>query len=728
MPVSACKKRSLAIIIAQLLIPAVHASDRNPSLEEVVVTAQKREQSLQKIPVAVSVLDRKQLREQAISGMNSIQGAIPSLEGQPWGNTQNTWIAAIRGNGPIDAASATRDGAVGVYIDGIYLARPQALSLEMADLERIEVLRGPQGSLFGRNTTAGAVNFISEKPTIGAFEFEQTIGFGNYDTHTGTTHANLPLTENLSAKIDYAFRKHDGWVDNTAAHEHDFGERNDEGGRIGIRYQPTESVDINVALDKSRASSTMLYYQVYRDNGGLFGNERDRASKSRRPVIPLDPTVTRQQGYTATIDWSASPGLSAKAILGCRELKEHTGGNYAGTLYFNGFISNVDTDQHQCSVEFALQGRTDSIDWIAGLYNFGEGVHQNTQNRFSLDQFGILTGIPWSPIIPPTTINLFTGQPMPPKFVQADSESNAIYGQLTYTPGLDNRLHVTLGGRYTRDRKTGSRIETSFQKFDISEHSMDGTATLAYDIAQDISVYGKWASAYRAGGVNPGSITLTPYDSERVKSIELGAKSEFLEKRARVNIAAFRTFYDHMQIDVEDPLLITLTQTINAENTVRIEGVEFEGTFTPIDGLVIGLSYTYLNGYMPVQPNTLEANKPTQFQLTQTPRHAGAATLDYTFSPWRFGTLGAHVDVTSTDHYAHIPQDTRTDAYTLINARISLSDIPLGSRYGKLRASAWVKNLLDEEYIVLAYPNPPVDVVQQFGAPRTYGLELTYNF
>jgi len=721
--------RQLApLMLTAIISTPLHAGERSTALEEVVVTAQKREESLQTTPVAVSVIDRRQIEMQQITGMSSISGAVPSLEGQPWGNTQNTWIAAIRGNGPIDAASATRDGAVGVYVDGIYLARPQALALEMTDLERIEVLRGPQGSLFGRNATAGAVNFIARKPVLGKFGLEQTIGVGNFDSRTITSRANIPMTDTVSIKLDYGLRKHDGWVKNTAPHENDFGDRNDKGGHIALRFQPTDDLDIGFVFDKSKASSTMLYYQVYEDHGDFFGNERDRDSKSRSPVVPLDPTVTHQEGYALTADWSLSPNLSAKAIVGCRELNEHTGGNYAGTLYYNGFISNVDTLQHQCSEELAFQGKEETLDWIVGLYNFGEGVHQNTQNRFSLDQFGILTGVPGTIIDPPTTTDLFTAEPVLPKFVKADSESQAVYGQLTYTPPTDSRLHLTLGGRYTKDKKSGSRFQSVYQEFDLNEHSTDGTFTVAYDLANEVSVYGKWASAYRAGGVNPGSVTLTPYDSEKVKSIELGLKSELLARRARVNVAAFRTFYDHMQIDVEDPLSITLTQTINAENTVRIEGMEFEGQFVPFEGFVVGLSYTYLHGFMPIQPNTLENNAPTQFQLTQTPRHAGAATFDYSFKPWSFGTLGAHLDITSTDRYAHIPQDTRMDAYILINASLSLSDIPLGADHGTLQATLWVKNLRDEEYVILAYPNPPADVIQQFGAPRTYGLNIIYRY
>jgi len=185
-----------------------------------------------------------------------------------------------------------------------------------------------------------------------------------------------------------------------------------------------------------------------------------------------------------------------------------------------------------------------------------------------------------------------------------------------------------------------------------------------------------------------------------------------------------------MQIDFLHPTNISAVETINAEKKVEVDGVEVDLTLMPIEGLVLGLNYTYLDGDMPLQPHPLKNNELTAFELTQTPQHAGSLTVDYTFEPWGFGVLEAYLDVTSTDQYAYAPLGSqRFDAYTLYNARITLADIRVG-RGGALKFSAWGKNLTDEEYVVLALPinDPITTVIQAFGEPRTAGLDVSYKF
>ncbi len=220
---------------------------------------------------------------------------------------------------------------------------------------------------------------------------------------------------------------------------------------------------------------------------------------------------------------------------------------------------------------------------------------------------------------------------------------------------------------------------------------------------------------------------MTPINSI---NFEIGLKSEFWGGRARLNVAVFNTDYEDMQLDFTDPNIITLVETLNADKTAEVDGAEVDLTVSPVVGLVVGLSYTYLDGDMPLQPNPL-GGPLRKFFVPLAPQHAGAMTLDYRFKPWHLGTLMAHIDMTSTDHYYYLPfGEQRTDAYTLFNARLTLVDIKLGQNAGTLKASIWGKNLTDEEYIVDAFPvgNPPVSVGQAFGDPRTLGVDVTYNF
>ena len=207
---------------------------------------------------------------------------------------------------------------------------------------------------------------------------------------------------------------------------------------------------------------------------------------------------------------------------------------------------------------------------------------------------------------------------------------------------------------------------------------------------------------------------------------EIGAKSTWWDQRARLNIAAFSNDFDNIQIDITAaPAAPNLIETINAEGTVEVDGFELDFEFLPLEGLIIGLNYTYLDGEIEPQFNTL-TNLIEPFENTQTPQHAGSLTIDYTFLPMTFGTLSAHVDVTSTDRYSYVaysPEQQRFDAYTLLNARITLSDISVGNKNHSLNASIWGRNITDEDYIAFALPN-----AQAFGTPRTIGVDITYNF
>ena len=164
---------------------------------------------------------------------------------------------------------------------------------------------------------------------------------------------------------------------------------------------------------------------------------------------------------------------------------------------------------------------------------------------------------------------------------------------------------------------------------------------------------------------------------------------------------------------------------------VEVSGFEFDLTVTPVLGLLIGLSYSYLDGDMPPQPNPLDSGALKQFVVPLAPQHAGALTVDYSFKPQSYGVFALHLDITSTDHYSFVPfGEQRTDAYSLVNARAELSEIDLGQGNGQLKASLWAKNVLDEEYIIYAFPvgEPAVSIGQAFGDPRTMGIELTYQF
>lgn len=715
-----------------LVSPFALSAANKTALQEVIVTAQKRAESLQDTPIAISVLQADQLDSLGVSSLDALNtGLVPSLHSHGYGNSTSTLVLNIRGNGAVDVSPTTREPAVAVYVDGFYLARPQGLSMEVADLERIEVLRGPQGTLFGRNSTSGAVSLITRKPT-GELSFEQTLGAGNYDAWRSVTRINLPAVAGVKIKLDYVHNQRDGWVENRTPHQADYNAVQKDGGRLALEYSPSQNLLLDYAYDNGRVVSTQNYFQFKRDYLGAYGAEPDREMKTRTCcLVPLEPTTSSQQGHSLTVAWDASDRLTVKSLTGYRKLGESIHDNFGPVFYYNGPMFEPDIAEDQFSQELQLIGNTDSLTWVAGLYYFRENAREITDTYFTLDQFGLLGNGVNAPIDPPTPINLFTGQPVPERYTEITSKSEAAYGQATWTPPASaGRLHITLGARYTADQKRGKRIESGENRFHFATSHVDPTATVDYAWTDAISTYVKWSSAYHAGGVNPGSEIMTPYTEEKVKTWELGAKSEFFERRFRANAALFSTVYDGMQIDFASPVNPSISETINARKKVHVKGAELEFALVPFRGMVLGLEYTLLIGHMPLQPNPLNNDIPQKFVLTQSPRHAGALTADYTFPASAIGTWALHFDATSSSRYTYAPQGGIYDAYTLFNARVSLADIPLGANNGKLKLSAWCKNLTDAEYVVQGYPvnDPPISITQAFGDPRTFGLDVTYRY
>jgi|TARA_B110000967_G_scaffold209568_1_gene266358 iron complex outermembrane receptor protein len=263
-------------------------------LEEIIVTAQKHPESMQDTPIAMSVLSSTQLDLQGIIDLGGLSsGIISSLRIMPIGSTPSNLIISIRGNAPSDVSEVTRDGSVGIYLDGVYLARSHGFGLELPDLERIEVLRGPQGTLFGRNSIAGAVSLISKKPS-GQLGLKQIISMGRFNELRTVTRLDLPEMAGLKIKFDYLHSERDGWVNNTAPDQSDYIAYNKDGGKLSVNWQPRDQLSVDYSYDNSNIEMVQKYMQFYKDNLGSFGDEPDRLTETRLPVSPLKPPVVEQ--------------------------------------------------------------------------------------------------------------------------------------------------------------------------------------------------------------------------------------------------------------------------------------------------------------------------------------------------------------------------------------------------------------------------------------------------
>lgn len=708
----------LALSLSAVTLNSIaETAHHQPRLEEIIITALKREQSLQEAPIAISVMTQEQMQRQGFNEFGAIlKGAIPSLHIIPLGNAPSNLALSIRGNTVRDTSEVTRESSVGVYFDGVLMARTQGMGMELIDLERIEVLRGPQGSLYGRNAVGGAVNLISRKPT-GEFGINQAVTFGRFDEMRSVTRINFPEVSGVRTKLDYIHSERDAWVNNTAQGEADFTEYDKDGGRFSLSWQANDNLSFDYSYDHSNVEAVQNYYQFYADRLGYFGEERERLTETRFPVTDLSPTISKTKGHTLTISWAPTEQVAFKSISAYRNVKDDSDNNYNGVLYYNGFGEISEMEQNQYTQEFQIVGTQDQIEWVAGIFYLKEDVDRIATTKFTLDIFGDFG----QPIDPPIYLT--------PKIVSTEAESKAIYGQVTWK--LSEELDLTFGGRYTEDERSATRFITNLDESEQDSENFDKTAILNYHWSENVSTYLKWSTAYKAGGVNTRSASFTPFGEEQAITTEFGIKSEFWDRRARLNLAIFNAHYEDLQLDFNDPVDLSIVETINTENTVKVRGLEADLVSSPLPGLVIGLSYVYLDDVMPRQPNPLNNDALTQFHLALAPRHSGAMTIDYEFQPTDYGFFSAHFNLTSTDHYSYGAYgEQRTDAYTLLNGRLTLNDIKLSQNSGSLRFSIWGENLTDEEYIIDAFPSgdPAVSIGQAFGEPRTYGIDVVYDF
>ena len=221
-------------LIAAMMIPGGTAfAQEGGKIEEVTVTAEKREESLQSTPIAITALSADALKDKGITSFEGVAQNSPSISLTPYPSSRNTLILFMRGQGQSDAQQVTQDGSVGMYVDGIYSSRPQAATFDLADIERVEVLRGPQGTLYGRNTTGGAVNIISKKPT-GEFGFSEDFTYGSYNQIRSLTIVDLPKVGDFSAKLSYLRSRRDGTVENNGG-SNDFNYDSQNAGRLAVR-------------------------------------------------------------------------------------------------------------------------------------------------------------------------------------------------------------------------------------------------------------------------------------------------------------------------------------------------------------------------------------------------------------------------------------------------------------------------------------------------------------
>jgi iron complex outermembrane receptor protein len=735
-------------------------------LADIVVTAQKRATNLQKTPIAISVLDDSALRNRHVQSLVDLQdGGVPSLRVAPFYSRNSALIVNVRGVGVLaDSNQPARDQGVGVYIDGVYLGRAQGLGTALYDVQSIEVLKGPQGTLFGRNTEGGAISIVTRKPT-GEFHFNGTAGIGDYGSYKGEAHIDLPAIANIAVKLDGIVTSRDGLVKNPMSGERDFNAFNRRGLHAEALWKPAPGFNADYAFDTSYDASTPLYLQSV-TAGTLLRAPAQPIEPERVGTanvgVPQQPSVGKTHGHRLTLDWQASPGLELKSISAYRELSQtqFDNGSANTSVYKPGVdfarYSLARFDAHQFSQEVQAIGELPRLHYLAGALYFRERVEDNAQafNTMRWNTDGTAA----------TVIPLVIAKQKIDRASHVTTSSIGAFGQATYTPAVaGDMFHLTGGLRWTRDQKEGSLFIVNDKTpsvngvvaprdLDAGWSRVDPMVTLAADLGDDVHVYGKWSTGYKSGGANSRSLTYAPFNPESVSMFEIGAKSEFWDKHARLNVAAYTGDYQDIQIDFsanyvqrneKNEVLSTTrttTETANAPGDGRLKGVEADLTLLPVRGLTLTASYAYTDVRIPAtvnpfpQPNGTIATTPIKIYAVYTPRHAASGAIDYEV-PLADSMFRLHLDGNYDSGFYANYNDPQTglaqpkgDSAFIVNGRVALADIALNGGGATLGVSVWTRNLFNEQHLFYKALSPLIGTYGFFNERRTFGGEVNIRF
>jgi iron complex outermembrane receptor protein len=799
------------------------AAPGNQGLGDIVVTATRRETNLQRTPLAISVVNTQALQDRHVQSLYDLaDGAVPSLRVATFEARQSALTVGIRGIVPLDANQPAREQGVGIYIDGVYLGRQHGLNAALFDVQRIEVLKGPQGTLFGRNTEGGALNIVTARPT-GQFGGRISGGIGNFGSYNSEAHLNLPEIAGLRFKVDGVIQHQDATTADPLAGSTGWNYFDRRGIRAEVEWRPFEHFTFDFAYDNGRDANTPFYSQLLNanPNGCVAGTQAAAPNCSLpgtaytsltgtvKPLLPgvvvngatrmrtgdiglpQQPSVDRTHGYTFHATWQASPEIELRSITAWRGVAatqwDNSGGAHrvpvvapgcAGAACNFSRYSLADLSQSQFSQELQAVGTIGPVDYVLGLYYFTEHVSDDaaTPNSNAIAGYttaGQTTGFQYVILDPCTGSSGFGSQPGCRSIDRASevhSNSYAAYGQLTWN--ATDALHITVGGRYTSDHKQGVLHFSRNVNYDVNTAAataagyrpldriwtrFNPTVTLAYDLSATIHPYARYSTGYRAGGASSRTANYQAFGPEDVRSYEVGIKTDLFDRHVRFNLAGYIMDRDNSQVDISSIQPFNGSSfnnlvTINAPGTTRIRGIEADIAINPFEGLTLTAAYAFTYTRIPPVLITYRAaaggattTVPQNFYIVFTPRNAASGSIDYRVpagnASLRFHLDGNYAQATqSFDQYA-----TKNDSSLILNGRIALADIAMGSGGQRLTVALWGRNLLDEQHVYRRDPSnslpaaPTTSVTAgninnvlgdygNFNAPRTYGLEATVNF
>lgn len=736
----------MPVTLASVLVLSSALAHAQGPMEEIVVTAQKREQSLQDVPVAVTAFNADALKDQGVADITELAKSSPNTTLQTSRGTNSTITAYIRGVGQADPLWGFEPG-VGLYVDDVYYARPQAGVLDVYDVDRIEVLRGPQGTLYGKNTIGGAIKYVTKRLT-GEPEFSVNATVGSYNQRDIILSGELPIGEQLAVGASIASLQRDGFGEFLINGDENYN-KDILAGRVSVEFTANDSLWFRFAADATQ------------DDSNAKGGHRLLPSV----LVPAEATPNdvydtwadmdtdnevESSGASFTVNWDINDAFAFKSITAYREGETTTNIDFDNTSFASLHVPAIYEDD-QFTQEFQLNYDSDNFHLVSGIYYY-EGTASGA--------FDVLLGAFDNPDLLGDGSNV-VGNFDAVTAGDVDTTSIALYAHATYD--FSEQLSATLGARYTQDEKDAS-VFKSLLYVDGTSSYLGGTDlfTLAvntdysnddswsefsprlsvdYRINDDLMAYASYSHGFKSGGFDMrGDATANPetvdgYDPETVDTFEVGIKSELFENRLRINAALFRTDYDDLQVTVQSATAdgTNFVSAVLNAGKAEVQGAELELMADLGAGFGLQAAFGYTDADF-TEVITQTADGPVdvsdQWEFEFTPEFSGFVAFNYNMAVGSSGDLNWILSASHKSETRIFPQVESLvdeDAYTLVDASVVWRD---GSDHWSVGLHG--KNLTDEEYRVGGYNFYGLglenSVIGYYGNPRTVALSVNYNF